>query len=372
MRDSGGGYFATKTYQCGRIGEKVKFFVPSVRRPRQGKSDRKKIEGNNVNMTRRVARAINENFVPGDGWVALNYTAERYQRVLDRAAALMAKDGALTEMDAIWFAAQHELELLMDRARGALRKRGIELRYVAITADIDGGTGEAVKVHHHVVCPAECVEVIKEKWGLKGEDVKQERRERLWNQEDYTPLAEYMMKQVRYIADAKKYTPSRNLIRTEPSPRTVFTGARLRPPKGAVLLYADPYTGVRDCQYIRYLLPPEKWTGVWKGKVDGLQACTRAGTLEGPEAKDGPPPEPKEEPKRPPKKVAKPKKGPPAGERREVRCSACGRLLGVVRNGTYENKHGRQVIRAVRAVVCCPKCGAENKIGTGKKRGGGA
>lgn len=364
MRDSGGGYFATKTYQCGRIGEKVKFFVPSVRRPRQGKSDRKKIEGNNVNMTRRVARAINENFVHGDGWLALNYTAERYQRVLARAAALRAKDGALTEMDAIWFAAQHELELLMDRARGALRKRGIELRYVAITADIDGGTGEAVKVHHHVVCPAECVEVIKEKWGLKGEDAKQERRERLWNQEDYTPLAEYMMRQVRYIADAKKYTPSRNLIRTEPSPRTVFTGARLRPPKGAVLLYADPYTGVRDCQYIRYLLPPEKWTGVWKGKkVDGLQAGAGAGTLKGPEMKPGP-----KEGQSPGAKEGK----PPAGERREVRCAACGRLLGVVQNGEYENKHGRQVIRAVRAVVRCPKCGAENKVGTGKRRGGGA
>ena len=48
---------------------------------------------------------------------------------------------------------------------------------------------------------------------------------------------------------------------------------------------------------------------------------------------------------------------------REVRCSGCGRLLGKIRNGIFENKHGRQIIRAERAIVTCPKCGMENDVG---------
>lgn len=48
----------------------------------------------------------------------------------------------------------------------------------------------------------------------------------------------------------------------------------------------------------------------------------------------------------------------------EVRCKGCGRLLGVVKNGIFENKHGRQIIRAERAVVFCPKCGSENATGS--------
>lgn len=47
----------------------------------------------------------------------------------------------------------------------------------------------------------------------------------------------------------------------------------------------------------------------------------------------------------------------------EIRCGRCGRLLGKLEKGIFVNKHGRQIIRAERAVVTCPKCGAENVAG---------
>lgn len=53
----------------------------------------------------------------------------------------------------------------------------------------------------------------------------------------------------------------------------------------------------------------------------------------------------------------------------EVRCKKCGRLLGVVRGGVFENKHGKQVIRAERAEVVCPRCGEVNR--TPEKMGEG-
>lgn len=46
----------------------------------------------------------------------------------------------------------------------------------------------------------------------------------------------------------------------------------------------------------------------------------------------------------------------------DVRCRGCGKLLGKVENGIFENKHGRQIIRAERAEVVCPKCGEVTRV----------
>lgn len=262
------GYWGTKTYHSGRIGEKVKFFVPYARGRKVEKSTPEKIASNANNVTRTVARYINDNFRYGDGWLALTYDAKRYARMLTRAKRMMKENAELSEQDAIWFAAQHEGELLMDRVRREAKRQGLELRYLLTTSDLDSKTGEMVRIHHHLIVCKECAEIIKAKWGA-AEYADQERpewKDKLWNMTDYTPLAEYIMGQVRHISNAKRYTPSRNLIKRQPKTRRVISGARIRLPKGCELLYADPYTGKHDCQYIRYLLPPEKWTGVWAGK----------------------------------------------------------------------------------------------------------
>lgn len=355
------GYWATKTYRCGRIGEKVKFFVPSRRgRPRE-KSSQEKIASNAVGAVRWAARCINENFRPGDGWLTLTYDRKRYARVLERAERQKAREPQTPMEDCIWFAAAHEGELLMDRARRALRKQGIELKYFMVTSDMDGDSGELVRVHHHVIVPAECREMVKKKWGgAEFEDPNRpEWKDRLWEQEDYTPLAEYMLKQVRHIPNAKKYVPSRNLSRSEPKPRRVMSGARIREPKGCRLLYAAPYTGQRDSQYIRYLLPPEQWTGVWKEsgrresagrKKEFSDTTAHARARAHPQAR--------EPLSAPTQKEAAPK---------EVRCPGCGKLLGIIRNGVFENKHGQQVIRTMLADVVCPKCGRSVRVGTPAK-----
>lgn len=55
------------------------------------------------------------------------------------------------------------------------------------------------------------------------------------------------------------------------------------------------------------------------------------------------------------------------GHEEEVRCAGCGKLLGKRYNGLFVNKRGRQIIRAERAVVTCPKCGRETAVGMRKK-----
>lgn len=45
-----------------------------------------------------------------------------------------------------------------------------------------------------------------------------------------------------------------------------------------------------------------------------------------------------------------------------VICDRCGRRLGTIKNGIFINKHGRQIIKAERATVSCPKCGKETEV----------
>lgn len=262
------GHWMTKTYRSGRVGEKVKYFVPAGRSKRRKRSTEEKVLDNANTATRKAAREVNENFCPGDGWLTLEYNQERYERVLRRAAALREKDPELSAEDSIWLSADKEMSLLMRRTLYECKKRGIVLRYLYVTSDMDKDTGELVRVHHHLIVAAECVEIVKEKWGIEniGEGGLAPGQSVLWDQDDYTPLVEYMLGQVRHIPNAKSFTPSRNLIRRDTKGRRVISGAQLRVPKGCKLIYASPYTGERAGQYIRYLLPPEQWSGVRRVK----------------------------------------------------------------------------------------------------------
>ena len=127
---------------------------------------------------------------------------------------------------------------------------------MAVTSDMDGGHWETVRVHHHLVVPAEAKEAFAEKWaGMGGVD---------WSplsaQEDYTPIAAYLIRQVRRVPDAKKYVSSRNLVRPQPKRPG---GADRRGTAGtprAKLLHRNEYKPGRP-QYIRYVLPEENGTG---------------------------------------------------------------------------------------------------------------
>lgn len=134
-------------------------------------------------------------------------------------------------------AAEHELQLMIRRVKRELDKLGLPLRYVAVISDMDGDTGETVRVHHHLVVDRAVRDVFVEKWaGLGGVDWKP-----LSPQMDYTPLASYLIRQVRRVPDHKKYISSRNLLRVEPKDRIAMSEAEVRVPKGGVLLFREAY-----------------------------------------------------------------------------------------------------------------------------------
>ena len=92
------------------------------------------------------------------------------------------------------------------RVKRALEKEGRadELKYIAINPTWTATQSETVRVHHHLIVPASCEHIIRMKWGHGGTYCKP-----LSKQEDYLPIAEYLIAQVRG-------TPQRKEVRIVP------------------------------------------------------------------------------------------------------------------------------------------------------------
>ena len=220
------GYWIVRTYEAGNVGEKTKFFVPGARPTRSQRRLRdaaRKQAQNEYSAEKALARLLNANFTEGDLLVGLDYSDEGLARL--EAWALRQGLPMETEeerLDTMRAAAEHELQLMIRRVKRELDKLGLPLRYVAVTS------------------------------GMGGVDWKP-----LSPQMDYTPLASYLIRQVRRVPDHKKYISSRNLVRVQPKDRIAMSEAEVRVPKGGVLLFREAYHPGLS-QYIRYILPENR------------------------------------------------------------------------------------------------------------------
>lgn len=235
------GYWVIRTYTAGAVGEKIKYWVPGERptkSERRMKSDIKQQQRNEAGAEKRVARLLNANFSCRDSLVTLTYNDD----------SLKALGEGLDE-DGLYHAAHHQLRLWLRRVRRACAAAGIEFRYIAITSDVKGSTGEVVRVHHHVIVNGEAAELAKEKWKKGASD-----RKSLHDEVDRTRLAAYLLKQARRLEEDKKYIPSRNLDIPQPRDRVAVSGAELAVPRGGQLLERTGWMPGMP-QYIRYILP---------------------------------------------------------------------------------------------------------------------
>jgi len=259
------GYWVVRTYEAGIIGEKTKFWVqgerPSGKSRRKEKSEIRKQEQNEYSALKAMSRLANANFHKDDLLLGLDYSEEGLQKITAWARQKHPEFDTLPEeeqQDFIMEAAWHEAELCLRRVAREMKKDGSELRYILITSDMDGETGEQKRVHHHLFVEAGTQELFVKKWEKLGKvDWK-----KISKQADYTPICEYFLKQVRRIPDAKKFRSSRNLIRPRPKDRVVLTDAELRVPKGGKLLFRQEYKNWSGTsyqpQYIRYIIPENK------------------------------------------------------------------------------------------------------------------
>ncbi len=241
-----------RTLRSGKVIEKSLFYV-GERKPR---ADRKKggtsMERRDKNMNtavRRMARMINCNWGARDLLLTFDYDPEH----------LPADEKE----------AERCMELAWRRLRRTLEKQGVQLRGYWLTADKDADTREPVRLHHHAVISCQGVTVrwgedgqlaecsvggreLAELWGMGGIDV-----EPLREQDDYTPLAVYCVRQAIDGPDERKWHASRGLKKPVVEREVVVDRPReLRAPGGAKVSEVSHYEAGSGNHYIRYIRKP--------------------------------------------------------------------------------------------------------------------
>ena len=234
------GYWVIRTYTAGNVGEKIKYWVPGekpIRSKRRVSSEVNKLEKNEKQSEKNLARILNVNFGKKGVLVGLDYSDAAYKKLFSNCKS----------REEIAEAAEHQLSLCLRRVQREAKKRGIEVKAVLTTADRDGETGEEVRVHHHIVVNEEAAELFGEKW-KHGKDVDYEY---LVSQKDRTPLAHYLMGQYARIPNGKAYIATKNLQRAKVCDRIAKNGSEISLPKNCELLYRSAHVAGFS-QYLRY------------------------------------------------------------------------------------------------------------------------
>lgn len=250
-----GGKYMIRTYRCGNVVEKSKFWVSDRVKPRSKKhaaTRPRKQDANDRDIEKRLARAINCNFSYGDTWITLSF---------DKAG--MAAIGGDPKQ------AERQAKLFLRRLAYALGKRDRDfcLKYIGMVSDIDGETGEDARLHVHILLNCMDAPLLRLLWTLGTVDI-----ETLHRQDDYSALAVYLCRQMRRRAkDAKKYFCSRNLKKPEITETISYRKSPLRAPSGTKILSESEFNIESGQHYIRYieLTPKTKKTKIG-GHKEGL------------------------------------------------------------------------------------------------------
>ncbi len=216
---------------------------PAKRNSRiRGNSSEKKIAGNKQFATLQLARAINCNMAPGD----LLLTAK-----FDR--------NGLETIGGTYEGAKKAGRKFIDRMAYRIRKLGMVCKWFLVPSEIDGETGELVRPHVHIIISGAAFTLrervlylgadrVNDIWGLGSVDV-----QFLRHQEDYYPLADYLVRQSRGVPDEKKWSCSRNMDKPKITHEIVTSGGQLRIPAGAMELPGTRYDPEKNQNFVRYI-----------------------------------------------------------------------------------------------------------------------
>lgn len=247
-----------RTYKCDNgIEYKTKFPVretPAVKASYSRKrTEIRRAEKGATESRTELGRELNCNFQVGRD-ICMGCDSS------DETLADFARRAGSWDRDALYFeACRFMSERYIKRLKRACAKAGVELRYAFVVSDMDGVTGEAVRLHVHMVINAEAAELAAEKWHEGG----------VWmrplyshHQGDLQELADYMIGQVRYFPNAKRYKSSRNLKKAVAGKpvKARSAAAELTVPSGCVKIFRSEYHAGRP-QHIRYWRPPERRGG---------------------------------------------------------------------------------------------------------------
>lgn len=288
--------------------ERTRYAVGDNARPRcgrrKGNTSLRKQEQNFNTSLRKVARILNCNYSHEDGLLlTLDYSKDGLEALLaslttaqqEEIRALQlprgeigtwqegsrkkngadaasgscdtGKESAVQEaMACLWSAADHQMSLWLRRVK---RKCSAKIKALMITSDIDHETGELVRIHHHIVLAAEGIswDLLQREWKFGGVDIRQLRA-----QPDYTPVAVYLMRQVRKQPEKKKYRLTQGMEQPRMEEKVILGHAEIRAPAGANVLERSEFSAEVIGQYIRYVPQKREYrrkrTADWRGEKE--------------------------------------------------------------------------------------------------------
>ena len=202
------------TRRSGRVIERSTVCVPAGTQERGRKEKTKggttalKQDENERNAEKRLARTINCNFRPGDVLLTASWSEEAWGKLAEKAEKLAGKHPDLRLEDRLVMAAEQEGTNWVRRTQRMKKAKGgtVMLRYVLVASDMDGKTGEQKRVHLHAIFPHWAKGLAVEAWKHGWVDIRN-----LREQDDFTPIAEYLLRQVRRRPDGKKYRTAQNM-----------------------------------------------------------------------------------------------------------------------------------------------------------------
>lgn len=247
-----------RTYRSGRVIEKSKFFVNDRVKVRSGR-----VRGN-TSAAKRDANAR----------AAVKTLARKLNCNCDKTWVLLTgkyRDDALASFST-WAEQDKLTRNFMNRLRRELKKQGAALQAVIVPSEMDGESGRPVRPHVHFVLSGAGIifregewwvgeRTLTEIWGMGSTYT-----EPLHDQEDYTSLAVYLLRQARRGENVKSYSCTRNLKEPEITETVVYQEGPMKAPARALLLESGEYNIENGCHYIRYLAPEDKSVGGREGK----------------------------------------------------------------------------------------------------------
>ena len=242
--------------KSGKVTEVSQFWLGPRRqrtRRRKGSSTLEKRDRNMQQTARCLARTINCNFEKRDWFLTLTFS-----------------DAHLPESPR---EALGVVRLFVRRLKRWLAKAGTAIRCVWILSD-KTKTGDPERLHVHMILGGEGVEEVKKadhtEVCIAGRSLKDiwgqgiVHAEHLRDQDDYSPLAAYMVVQAAAGADVKKYHVSQGLDQPVVVSEEVIDRPReLRAPAGAVVQEVTEYDIETGTQYLRYIAAPKKERRFW-------------------------------------------------------------------------------------------------------------
>ena len=197
-------------YHTGRYG------APGCKRQPKRKRTPEEIRNQNyINACKRLRRIINNNFEAGDLHCTLTYKQEN---------RLSAEDS------------KKELTNFLRRMKSAYRKRGHELKWIAVTEY------QNKAIHHHMIINMipDTVPLLQEQWRPGRVHFTP-----LDDSGDYRALADYLIKETEKTfrdpeaACKERYSRSRNLIIPEPKKKVISSASFRKAPKPIKGYYID-------------------------------------------------------------------------------------------------------------------------------------